>query len=246
VISVNALSTRRPELTRRPGRAGRAAAARFHEERIKNFRRQWKLWLAFLGLAGLSIVFMALFGRVGVAVGGWMLGFITAVSVFGWMIAFDVHALTWLWGSWGEEDTEQELARLGKEWSIRHDIPNAYGNWDHVAVGPPGVFMIETKRLRGRVEAKGGGLSSGRMHFKSGTFLGASAGLKDAIAAEAGRCPFVQAVVTVWGDFPPEPQEKERVVYLHGARLVDWLEARPVAIDDDWYRVSLARALQRL
>lgn len=188
---------------------------------------------------------MVLSGKVGLAVGGWMLGFITAVCLFGWMVGFDVHALTWLWGSWGEEDTGQELLRLGDDWDIRHDIANAYGNWDHVVVGPPGVFMIETKRLRGQIQIKNGGISSGRLHFSSKTFLGGAAGLRDALAAEAGRCPWVQAVVTVWGDLPGEPQERERVVYVKGSALVDWLTTQPVALDEK-IRASLAEALDRL
>lgn len=232
--------------TRRAGRAGESAAARFHQERIKNLKREWKLWTAFVGLAVLSIVFMGFFGTVGLVVGGWMLGFITAVSLFGWMVAFDVHALTWLWGSWGEEDTERELARLGDDWYVRHDIANEYGNWDHVAVGPPGVFMVESKRLSGgRIELERDGLSSGRLHFGGKTFRGASAGLRDALLAQAGHCPWVQAVVAVWGDFAADPVETERVVYLPGSGLVSWLESRPAAIDDE-RRASLVLALQRV
>jgi hypothetical protein len=232
---------------RHASRAGRSAAARFHQERISNLKREWKLWLGFIGLALLSVWLMLRPGGAVPVVGGWMLGFITAVCVFGWMTGFNVRALPWLWGSWGEEDTEQELARLGEQWYVRHDIPNAYGNWDHVAIGPPGVFMIETKRLDGRrikIE-QGGGLSSGRLHFNSKTFLGASAGLRGALLREAGQCPWVQAVVAVWGDFPAQAQEMDRVVYLGGSGLVGWLEGRPARMDDD-QRASLVAALGRL
>ena len=231
---------------RRSGHAGGTAAARFHQERIRNLKREWKLWLGFVGLAVLAVVLMVSFGRVGLAVGGWMLGFITAISVFGWMIAFDVHALPWLWGSWGEESTEQELAQLGADWYVRHDIPNRFGNWDHVAIGPPGVFMIESKRLSGRlIKIERGGLSSGRTHFSGKTFLGASAGLRDALLTEVGHCPWVQAVVAVWGDFPSSPQESDRVVYVNGSALVGWLESRPEALNAE-RRASLRSALERL
>jgi len=226
--------------------AGGSAAARFHEERIQNLRREWKLWLAFAGLAALSVVFMAWFGTTGLVLGGWMLGFITAVCLFGWKIGFDVHALTWLWGSWGEEDTANELARLGDDWYVRHDIPSQYGNWDHVAIGPAGVFMIETKRLRGgRISVNGDGLSSGRLRFTDRSFRGAAVGLRTALVAKAPSCPFVQAVVAVWGDFPAEPQERERVVYVSGSGLAKWLDGQPPKIDDD-RRLSVVAALQSL
>jgi Nuclease-related domain len=240
------LIVRRPQASNQVGLAGESAARRFHQERITNLKREWKPWLGFVGLALLSIAFMVFFGRVGLAVGGLMLGFVTATCLFGWMIGFDVHALTWLWGSWGEEDTGNELARLGDEWFVRHDIANPYGNWDHVAVGPPGVFMIESKRLRGGpISIAHSGLSSGRIHFGAKTFLGASAGLRDALVAEADWCPWVQAVVAVWGEFPAEPQEKDRVVYMHGSGLIEWLESRSPRMGDD-RRISLTQALQRL
>lgn len=232
-------------ISARTGSAGRSAATRFRQERLKNLKSDWRLWLAFVGLGVLAVAFIVWFGGVGKVVGGWMLGFISAICLFGWMIGFNVHSLPWLWGSWGEEDTEQELRRLGDGWSIRHDIPNPYGNWDHVAVGPAGVFMIESKRLRGRIKIDDGGLSSGRLRFGRTTFLGAAAGLKDALAAEAGRCPWVQAVVAVWGDAPFVPQQRDRVVYVSGAQLADWLKSRPVAIDSE-RRASLVEALMRL
>jgi hypothetical protein len=242
--SVTPPTLRRPQRPRPRGRAGRSAAARFHKERIRNLKRQWKLWLGFLGLGVLSAVFMTKFGRAGLAVGGWMLGFITAISLFGWMIAFDVHALPWLWGSWGEEDSEKELTRLGGEWSVRHDIPNAYGNWDHVAIGPPGLHdRIKAAPRPNQGQERRPLVRSHPLQPRD--FPWASAGLNEALAAEAGRCPWVQAVVTVWGDLPAVAQEKEGVVYVNGSGLVDWLESRPEAIDDE-YRSSLVAALHRL
>ena len=67
---MNLLTLRSWRPSDRSGCAGRSAARRFHDERIKNLKRDWKLWLAFVGLAALSVVFMMRFGRVGLAVGG--------------------------------------------------------------------------------------------------------------------------------------------------------------------------------
>jgi hypothetical protein len=87
--------------------------------------------------------------------------------------------------------------------------------------------------------------SAGRLHFSGKTFLGASAGLREALLGQAGHCPWVQAVVAIWGDFPVEPQEKDRVVYLNGSDLVSWLESKPARLNEE-RRTSLARALQDL
>ncbi len=62
--SVRRLTPQRSE-TRLAGRAGKSAAARFHQERIKNLKREWKLWAAFVGLGVLAVAFMVFFGTVG-------------------------------------------------------------------------------------------------------------------------------------------------------------------------------------
>jgi hypothetical protein len=50
----------------------------------------------------------------------------------------------------GELATAEELNRLMLEgYRIFHDLPFPYGNIDHVVIGPPGVFAIDTK-VRGK------------------------------------------------------------------------------------------------
>jgi hypothetical protein len=230
------------EMANRPGRS---AKRRFHELRIANLRRQWFIWCAFLTVIVVGILLMFFVGRTGLAVGGWMLGFATAIAIVGWTIAFDVRALPWLWGSWGEEQTGEELARLGNGWFVRHDVANGYGNWDHIAVGPAGVFMIETKRLTGRIAVTDDGLSSGRTRFAGKTFRGASVGLREALSKNVRSCPWVQSVVAVWGDFHGEVLEREKVVYISGGNLVEWLSHQPTKLDSS-SREALVQAVQQL
>lgn len=56
----------------------------------------------------------------------------------------------------------QVLASLpSNEWRIFHDVRwpgREHANIDHVAVGPSGVFVIDTKAWTGNVEVRGGGL----------------------------------------------------------------------------------------
>jgi hypothetical protein len=62
-------------------------------------------------------------------------------------LGFDARSLRWAWGAWGEQWTAEELAKLGSSWRAYHDIPDGRGNWDHVVVGPSGVFVIDSKHL---------------------------------------------------------------------------------------------------
>ncbi len=51
-------------------------------------------------------------------------------------------------GAWGEERVGRELAKLGAEWTVLHGVrvgPKA--DADHVAIGPAGVFCVNTKNL---------------------------------------------------------------------------------------------------
>jgi len=226
-------------------RAGKSAKRRFHELRMANLRREWRIWSALLAVVPVALLLVVFFGRTGLGVAGWMLGFITATVIFGWAIAFDVHALPWLWGSWGEEWTGEELAKLPSGWFVRHDVANGYGNWDHIAIGPSGVFMIETKRLSGQVIVTDDGLASGRMRLPGRAFRGASVGLREALVRHVPSCPWVQAVVAVWGDFPTEPLERENVVYVNGGKLVDWLNSRPASLDNA-RREALGHAVHQL
>jgi hypothetical protein len=167
------------------------------------------------------------------------------MAMVGWTIAFDVHALTWLWGSLGEEQTAAELVKLGPEWFTRHDVARTYGNWDHISVGPAGIFMIDTKRLNGRVVVKDDGLSSGRLRCTGGSFRGSSVALRNELLEGNGPCPWVQAVVAVWGHFPERAREDTNVAYVAGEHLVEWLKSRPPTLDDTWVS-SLSEAIRNL
>jgi len=75
------------------------------------------------------------------------------------------QARRWEQGADGEQITANVLNPLsGDGWHILHDlaIPNSAANIDHVAVGPPGVFVVDSKNWTGRVNAGDGTLWTGR------------------------------------------------------------------------------------
>lgn len=73
------------------------------------------------------------------------------------------EALNWLRGTRGELFMAAQLARLGPAWTVLHSVPigNGKSDIDHIVIGPPGVFPINTKRLIDKdVVARGEGLRS--------------------------------------------------------------------------------------
>ena len=167
--------------------------------------------LTFAGTTGVGVALMIFSGTAGLVVGAWILGLVTATAMVGWMVAFDVHALTWLWGSLGEEQTAAELVRLGPDWFTRHDVARTYGNWDHITVGPAGVFMIDTKRLNGRAVVKDDGLSSGRLRCTGGSFRGSSVALRNELLESNGPVSLGAGSRGCLGDFPQRLREDTNV-----------------------------------
>lgn len=53
----------------------------------------------------------------------------------------------WRIGADGEEEVARQLARLGPHWQVLHAVPvgDRNSDIDHVAIGPAGVFTINTK-----------------------------------------------------------------------------------------------------
>lgn len=157
---------------------------------------------------------------------GWLLGFITAVAIVGWLIGGHVSNLPWAWGAEGERRTEAELRNLGDEWHVEHDVADGRGNWDHIVIGPGGVFVIDSKTYHRPAEVVGDELRSGRLRTSGAAFRGSAVRLKELFEQATGKSTWVQAIVVIWGDFPQRVVEHERIVYLDGSELREWLQSR--------------------
>lgn len=153
-------------------------------------------------------------------------GAVAAILAIGWMIGFDARSLRFAWGAEGEKRTAEELERLEPQWRVFHDIRIGRGNWDHIAVGPGGIFLIDTKSLSERAVVDDAGLRAGRLRFGGARSRGAAVQLKEAIAHECGRTVWVQSVVAVWGELEGGATERDRVLYVQGEELVDVLRER--------------------
>jgi hypothetical protein len=75
----------------------------------------------------------------------------------GWGLRFQPSsdAVAWRRGAAGERRTARLLAALERhDWAVLHDLtlPKSRANIDHLVIGPGGVFMIDSKRYRGRLQ----------------------------------------------------------------------------------------------
>jgi hypothetical protein len=145
---------------------------------------------------------------------------------------------TWGQGHQGERNTRRVLEDLG--WPFVEDVDCGRGNYDHLAVGPPGVFMLESKNLTGITEIRDGVAWLRRRHDPDGdkplriesTALRASAELSRAITSQTSHRLWVQAVVVFWNDFPEGLVESGRIVFVHGRRLRGYLQGLPPKLDE--------------
>jgi hypothetical protein len=156
------------------------------------------------------------------------------------LVAWDLPApdvLKWGRGAAGERRTGELLKELEVEgWQVRHDLEKVHGgNADHVLVGPRGIFLLETKNLSGRVAVENGVLTVRSLDDDEtvstwrglrGRVLADAAALATEIGRSARVRPWVHAVVVIWGRFPQQVVQEDRITYVHGDELADWLRSR--------------------
>jgi hypothetical protein len=143
------------------------------------------------------------------------------------------HIQNWKLGADGEKLTAKALEPLIAEgWDVRHDVQtrSGRGNIDHVLEGPSGTFALETKWLRGRIRVGGDVVVTTQFDDEDEVTsfrLGPRARACAAEVAADGVRRWVHAVVVLWGAFEQGIVEGDRVTFVHGDRLVEWLRSRP-------------------
>jgi Nuclease-related domain len=138
------------------GRPGGSAQARWRQLRAA----EWAAWsrtlpwrvagILGIGLSG-GVLGSLLASRLGLVLGG------LAAVVAGWGLRFrsSPDAVAWRHGSTGERRTAQLLEPLERQgWAVLHDlaVPRSQANIDHLLIGPGGVFVIDSKQYRGRLQ----------------------------------------------------------------------------------------------
>lgn len=195
-------------------------------------RADWRQLLVLPGFIVVLSVWVAITSGWSRTVAAFLLGATMTLVLVGWMIGFDARSLRWRWGAVGEQWTAEELAKLEPQWSVYHDIPDGNGNWDHVAVGPAGVFAIDSKNVSQPATIDEEGLRSGRLRYRGGSTRGSAVRMKELIQQRTGLSVWVQGVVVVWGGLPGGIEERDHVLYVPGGKLVGTLESRPRRLPD--------------
>jgi hypothetical protein len=157
------------DFQRKRFQAGESALRIWKKHRTDTVRREWRIWaglVAFIVALGAAVSFTHGWSQLMFAA---FLGAMVMLLVVAWEIGGDVHSLSWRWGQFGEQDTEDALKALDARWRVIHDVPRARGNWDHVIVGPGGVFMLETKAYRAAALVKDDRLYLGRTIVNGGS-----------------------------------------------------------------------------
>jgi hypothetical protein len=112
--------------------------------------------------------------------------------------------VAWRRGAAGEQRTARLLGPLERQgWVVLHDlaVPGSAANIDHLAIGPGGVFVIDSKQYRGRLQLDPSGrLWHGRYPLTA---------VLRAVSFEADRAAQVLA----------DPQVVVPIVAVHGVQV---------------------------
>jgi hypothetical protein len=139
-----------------PERPAGSAAQEIFEERKRKHRDNMRLALPGVTaavLVAMAMVYLLLIGLNGLLAGGAVI----LVALTGWIAIARLprEALSWGRGAKGERKTSDALTPLQRRgFIVLHDrrIPGGRGNIDHVAIGPQGIFVIESKYLSGTID----------------------------------------------------------------------------------------------
>lgn len=147
------------------------------------------------------------------------------------------EAQPWFAGALGEREVGALLERLPEGWSSFHAIPVGAGeaDVDHLVVGPPGVFVVNTKHHRGArvwVGERAVLVEGAKQPYVRNSELEASR-IRRVLAAAGVTAP-VNAVVAVVGAKSFTVRQQPPRVAVHRAEgLLRWMTRRPAVLDRD-------------
>jgi hypothetical protein len=193
-----------------------------------------------------ALIVIAVEGIIAMAVGpkdgDFLWGFGVGAAAALVMVVFDSppwHIERWRVGANGELATARALRPLvAGGWTLINDIETGHGNIDHVLVGPPGVFLLETKNLSGIASVARGVLSvkwhedpdDGYDNTELARHVRGAAAELHAALSKHGSDAWVQPVVVLWAIFEQRSVLSGRVAWIRGREVANVLTQRPVEL----------------
>ncbi len=133
-------------------------------------------------------------------------------------------------GAKGEEWVAHELAFLSAEYNVFNGLHLSGGkqNFDHIIVGPSGVFVVETKNWKGSVEFREGKLYAGGKEPSRPPLKQVKAATAELVSfiddVGYGDIPVHSVLCFLGTKLPEEVMNVNGVVVCTGQRLVDVLQ----------------------
>jgi hypothetical protein len=197
--------------------------------------------------AGLGVAAVILAGLLVLIIDGhgvsWLAGLVAGAAAAAWLTLGrrPIRARP-ASGDGAQRRTElavRSLERAG--WSFLHGVPGPDGTYDHIAIGPGGLILLESMNPDGVVkmissepvvERAATGEGPPRLQRLRPTALADATSLRERVPRVAERRLWVQAVVVLWSEFPAGCVVDGRCVYIHGSRLAEWISRRPHQFDE--------------
>jgi hypothetical protein len=143
----------------------------------------------------------------------------------------------WRRGAAGEEEVARQLEKLGPSWRVIHSVPVGSNDTDidHVVIGPPGVFTLNTKNHLGKrvtvyeyaiyvSGVKQPYLSKSRAEGRRGSKI---------LSSACGFEVVVNPVVVIMASELVLKGSPKQVDIVGRRKVVDWLSRRPTQLSPD-------------
>ncbi len=160
----------------------------------------------------------------------------------------DVHddERAWRRGAQGEEQVGRRLLRLERHgWTVVHDltIGSRGANLDHLAIGPGGVFALNTKNHRGKKVWVGAQaiLVNGHKTDYLASIVRETAAAEKALRAVLGSQVMVRGVIVVLADQPTVREQPAAATVVAPEDVAQWLRRQRAVLAPEFVAVT-ARA----
>jgi hypothetical protein len=233
-----------------PGASAQAEYQRRRQVEHAAWARSLPLRVAATVLAGLGGLLVATVAGLPLPA-GLMVTMVIAGAAW-WRLRFQPspETLAWQRGAAGERHVARLLEPLVRQgWGVSHDlrVPGSKANIDHVVVGPPGIFAIDTKHYRGRLRLSHDGLLWHGRTFLAPA-LSATRWEADKLQARVGAADVaVVPIVAVLGAVVPFGQVTSMdVTVIPVRRLPGLLRSLPPTLTPERAREVAAQINRRL